>query len=395
MATLYGGSLRLHTPLVFTVGFLCLFTFGGLTGVVLSNASLDVAFHDTYYVVAHFHYVLSMGAVFGLFAGFYYWTPKIVGKVFSELLGKIHFWTLFIGVNLTFFPQHFLGLAGISDFTSNLILNNLILVQCAAEPTINLNTVLNMSSIVYFGPHLIPKFLKDPIRIYQPNLDRNLIGKENKNRTIIYQWYNLINNSIYVGSAWNGSMRLLSYWTPSVLKRNLPIYNSIVKYGHNNFCLVILEDLGLTGSTSKITMLQREQYYLDIIFNNNSYLKLNLSPNAGTTLGFKHSDQFKLNRSGKLNPMWGKEFSHEFFKYQLKDKSGINNPMYGIKKSAETIAKLQKLVYVYEYDTKIFIGAYPTIFCTKEFKMGKDTLTKYLNNGLPFKNKLFSRTKLH
>jgi cytochrome c oxidase subunit 1 len=105
MATLYGGSLRLHTPLVFTVGFLCLFTFGGLTGVVLSNASLDVAFHDTYYVVAHFHYVLSMGAVFGLFAGFYYWTPKIVGKVFSELLGKIHFWTLFIGVNLTFFPQ--------------------------------------------------------------------------------------------------------------------------------------------------------------------------------------------------------------------------------------------------------------------------------------------------
>jgi cytochrome c oxidase subunit 1 len=112
MATLYGGSLRLHTPLVFTVGFLCLFTFGGLTGVVLSNASLDIAFHDTYYVVAHFHYVLSMGAVFGLFAGFYYWTPKIVGKIFSELLGKIHFWTLFIGVNLTFFPQHFLGLAG-------------------------------------------------------------------------------------------------------------------------------------------------------------------------------------------------------------------------------------------------------------------------------------------
>lgn len=112
MATLYGGSLRLHTPLIFTVGFLCLFTFGGLTGVVLSNASLDIAFHDTYYVVAHFHYVLSMGAVFGLFAGFYYWTPKIVGKIFSELLGKIHFWVLFIGVNLTFFPQHFLGLAG-------------------------------------------------------------------------------------------------------------------------------------------------------------------------------------------------------------------------------------------------------------------------------------------
>jgi len=112
LATLYGGSLKFNTPLVFTLGFLFLFTIGGVTGVMLSNASLDIAFHDTYYVVAHFHYVLSMGAVFGLFAGFYFWTPKIVGKVFNDFYGKIHFWTLFFGVNLTFFPQHFLGMAG-------------------------------------------------------------------------------------------------------------------------------------------------------------------------------------------------------------------------------------------------------------------------------------------
>jgi len=112
LATLWGGYLTMTTPLLFALGFLILFTIGGLTGIILSNAGLDIALHDTYYVVAHFHYVLSMGAVFGVFAGIYYWISKISGSNYVEELGQIHFWLTFIGVNITFFPMHFLGIAG-------------------------------------------------------------------------------------------------------------------------------------------------------------------------------------------------------------------------------------------------------------------------------------------
>jgi cytochrome c oxidase subunit 1 len=112
IATMWGGSLSFKSPMVWSMGFIFLFTVGGVTGVVLANGGIDDNLHDTYYVVAHFHYVLSMGAVFSMFAGFYYWFPKMSGRMHSELLSHIHFWTFFVGVNVIFFPQHFLGMQG-------------------------------------------------------------------------------------------------------------------------------------------------------------------------------------------------------------------------------------------------------------------------------------------
>ena len=112
IATMWGGSIEFKTPMLWAIGFIFLFTIGGVTGVVLANAGMDIAMHDTYYVVAHFHYTMSLGATFGIFCAWYYWFPKMTGYNYSEGLAKVHFWLTFIGVNLVFFPQHFSGVAG-------------------------------------------------------------------------------------------------------------------------------------------------------------------------------------------------------------------------------------------------------------------------------------------
>jgi cytochrome c oxidase subunit 1 len=112
IATMWGGSIEFKTPMLWAFGFLFLFTVGGVTGIVLSQAPIDRAYHDTYYVIAHFHYVMSLGAVFGIFAGIYFWFGKMSGRHYPEWAGKLHFWMMFIGANITFFPQHFLGRQG-------------------------------------------------------------------------------------------------------------------------------------------------------------------------------------------------------------------------------------------------------------------------------------------
>jgi group I intron endonuclease len=259
-----------------------------------------------------------------------------------------------------------------------------------------------MSAVVltsHHGPHIQPNWLGNPVRIYN-NAGSSRVEIVNSCRgiAIIYQWVNLITGEIYIGSSLNGAARLGGYWAPSSLLKLRPLEIALATYGHHNFALAILEEVGIVADAivSPIGQIRvREQYYLNLVFSTvPASLIMNLSPSAATTTGFSHSEAFKLARSGSGNPMYGRELSLEFTSQQKRDKSGANNPQYGVIKSEDTIQKLTKLVYVYDKNTLELIGKYGTVECCKTFRIGKDTLPKLLASGKPHKGMLFRRTAL-
>jgi group I intron endonuclease len=307
LATLYGGSLRFTTPLIFTLGFLALFTIGGLTGVILANASLDIALHDTYYVVAHFHYVLSMGAVFGLFSGFYYWIPKIVGKTYNEFLGHVHFWILFIGVKgiiqiCFYFLNSFIWVFIKLGFsTSQYLLSNSISINSLIDRELKdidsndtddltlINKLNNMHS--YKAPN--PKKGKNKLIFEKLNniqaeakfidikLSYSDILFNIKDKGGVYMFFNLIDGNFYIGSSINLARRFRIHLN-SVDSVKLPLPLAINKYGPNNFVFLILKYCDRIEDIC----LGLEQHYLDLYKPKYNLLKI-----AGSSLGFKHSPE--------------------------------------------------------------------------------------------------------
>ena len=320
IATLYGGSLRFTTPLNFTLGFIALFTIGGLTGVVLSNASLDIALHDTYYVVAHFHYVLSMGAVFGLFSGFYYWTPKIVGKTYNEFLGNVHFWLLFIGVKgiskiwsyyVICFIMRLLSKSitineivdrDLKDIDTNdiddlTLVNKLNILPTPRSPNPN----KGKNKIIFEKLNNIPSEAKF-IDIKESQLD---ILLNIKDKGGVYMFYNLINGNCYIGSSINLARRFRIHLS-SVGSVKLPLPLAINKYGPNNFVFLILQYCDRIEDVC----LGLEQHYLDLYKPKYNILKV-----AGSSQGFKHSPEtiakLKITHAGELHPRYGKKVSKQ------------------------------------------------------------------------------------
>jgi group I intron endonuclease len=323
---------------------------------MLANASMDVALHDTYYVVAHFHYVLSMGAVFALFAAFYYWIGKITGKTYNELLGQIHFWSLFIGVNDIDFLKYSNNLVNTKS-NSNTDNSN---TKPDKELTDNDSNDINLASwleTLETELNSLPNGkLPDP-RKNKNKANFNKLARipcENKffdiksskieilsylkDKAGIYMFFNLSNGKQYVGSSVNLARRFRIHMY-NVNKSNLPLYRAISKYGTSNFVFLVLQFC----KQDENTCLGLEQYYLDFYQPEYNILKL-----AGSSQGFKHNDEtiakLKKIHSAELHPRFGVEVSEsqkeltsislkKYFAKNVhhnKNKKGVLAPQYGI-----------------------------------------------------------------
>ncbi|CAO1638538.1 unnamed protein product (mitochondrion) [Parajaminaea phylloscopi] len=222
-------------------------------------------------------------------------------------------------------------------------------------------TVITLSNNFLFSA-VKQNFITKPYRYYSNALlHRKDIVNDSRNCAIIYQWTCLITGKIYIGSASKGDTRLNSYYYPSTLKRNLPIYKSLLYYGHETHSVAILENLGNSKNISKSNLLAREQFYLNEAFQMFSDKVLNLSKTAGSTLGIKHSKDFSISRAGVLNPMYNRVKSPEFLAIQKRDKQGINNPQYKVIKSQQTIDKLSKYIEVFDAESIEKIGKFKTV----------------------------------
>lgn len=240
-------------------------------------------------------------------------------------------------------------------------------------------------------PILPPTYIK----LYKDAQESRLnIIKDFKEKTIIYMWFNKITGKVYIGSAVDGSKRLSTYFQYSILRKKSLIYNNILKYGHNNFSVVILEVCGETRIVTKDFYLEREQLFIDWALKTYGLNVLNILRVAGSSLDYKHTKEDLLKMStiklGNQNPMYGKLKSTEFILQGTRDKTGSNNPQFGRAKTDTFLAKTRKMIYVYDVTNNYkLLGVYPTVVCTRTFNIGYALLIKRLNDGLLYKNKYF------
>jgi len=257
--------------------------------------------------------------------------------------------------------------------------------------------------------NLNPVLPKAPLATY-PNslLAKNVVSRKYSGRAVIYMWFNTITSEYYIGSSFGGD-RLSSYFRDSTLTRNMAIYKSLLKYGYENHMLFILEDLGSIDTVAHQNLMKSEQIFIDWNFATNGELCLNRNPIAGGPIGNsllgsknpffgkKHQvsslNLMSQSKKGDKNPMYGKAKSPEFLAQQQKDMRGPNNPQWGVVKSPSTILKISKKVFVYDALTGDLIHSFDkTAECKKSLKMSTDTLYKYIQNELPYKGMIFTRS---